>query len=61
MIAIIIGTTILLVAVLIVFWFFSPSFRSWAEKPKYTMLERNQDFERADKDESNSQPPDNRH
>ena len=61
MIAIIIGTTILLVAVLIVFWFFSPSFRSWAEKPKYTMLERNQDYERADRDKSNTQPTDHRY
>lgn len=56
MIAIIVGATILIIAVLIVFWFFSPSFRSWAEKPKYTMLERDQNFERTARDD-----PDSRH
>ena len=61
MMTMIVGSIILIVAVLLVFWLFSPSFRAWAEKPKYTMLERNREFERADKGESNGQRPDNRH
>ena len=53
MMAVIVGSIILIIAVLLVFWLFSPSFRTWAEKPKYTMLERNEMFERAARDAFN--------
>ena len=61
MMAMIVGSIILIIAVLLVFWLFSPSFRTWAEKPKYTMLERNQEFERAAKGQPDDDSPDNRH
>lgn len=53
MIAAIVGAIILIVLVLVIVWFFSPAFRAWTEKPKYTMLERNAMFERAANKEFN--------
>jgi hypothetical protein len=44
---------ILSIVVLIFVWIFSPAFRAWTEKPKYTMLERNEMFERQLDRESN--------
>jgi hypothetical protein len=46
-------TMILSIVVLIFVWIFSPAFRAWTEKPKYTMLERNEMFERQLDRESN--------
>jgi hypothetical protein len=48
MIAAMVGGIILIVLLLIMGWLLSPAFRSWTEKPKYTLLERNEMFERAD-------------
>lgn len=53
MITAIVSAIILMVLVLVVVWLFSPAFRAWTEKPKYTMLERNEMFERAANDEFN--------
>ncbi len=47
MIAALVGAIIFMVAALVGVWIFSPAFRVWIEKPKYTMLERNAAFERA--------------
>ncbi|BBP01330.1 hypothetical protein [Sulfuriferula nivalis] len=54
MIAVIISAIIFMVMALVTIWLFSPKFRSWAEQPKYTMLKRNDMFERASYDELNS-------
>ncbi len=53
MITAIVSAIILIVLVLVIVWFFSPAFRAWTEKPKYTMLERNAMFDRAANDEFN--------
>ncbi len=53
MIAVIISAIILMVLALVTLWLFSPKFRYWAEQPKYTMLKRNEMFERASYDKSN--------
>jgi hypothetical protein len=53
MIAATVVTMILLIVVLVCVWIFSPAFRAWTEKPKYTMLERNEMFERQLDRESN--------
>jgi len=53
MITAMVGAIILIVLALVIAWLFSPAFRAWAEKPKYTMLERNEMFERATKDAFN--------
>lgn len=53
MIAAIVGAIILIVLALVIVWFFSPAFRAWTEKPKYTMLERNEMFERTTRDAFN--------
>lgn len=53
MIAATVVTMILLIVVLVCVWIFSPAFRAWTEKPKYTMLERNKMFERTLDDEFN--------
>lgn len=53
MITAMVSAIILIVLVLVIVWFFSPAFRAWTEKPKYTMLERNEMFERAANDEFN--------
>lgn len=47
MITAIVSATILMVLALVVVWLSSPAFRVWTEKPKYTLLERNELFERA--------------
>lgn len=47
MISAMVSAIILIVLALVIVWFFSPAFRAWTEKPKYTMLERNEMFERA--------------
>lgn len=47
MITAIVSATILMVLALVVVWLTSPAFRVWTEKPKYTLLERNEMFERA--------------
>ena len=54
MITAIVSAIILLVVLLFIVWFFSPAFRAWTEKPKYTMLERNEMFERAANDTDNN-------
>ncbi|HQT31698.1 MAG TPA: hypothetical protein PLE48_12335 [Thiobacillus sp.] len=46
MIAAIVGAIILIVLALVIVWYYSPAFRVWTEKPKYTMLERDALFER---------------
>ena len=46
MITAIVSAIILIVLALVIVWFFSPAFRAWTEKPKYTMLERDEMFER---------------
>ena len=51
MIAAIVISTLVMVLALLVAWAYSPTFRAWTEKPKYTMLERNEMFERMLKDE----------
>ena len=53
MITAIVSVIILLVLMLFIVWLFSPAFRAWTEKPKYTMLERNEMFERAARDAFN--------
>lgn len=49
----IVSAIILMVPVLVIVWFLSSAFRAWAEQPKYTMLERNEMFERAASDAFN--------
>ena len=51
MITVIVSAIIVMVLVLVIVWLFSPAFRACTEKPKYTMLERNEMFERAANDE----------
>jgi len=53
MITAMVSAIILVVLVLVIVWLFSPAFRAWTEKPKYTMLERDEMFERAANDEFN--------
>lgn len=53
MITAIVSAIILIVLVLVIVWICSPAFRAWTEKPKSTMLERNEMFERAAKDAFN--------
>lgn len=53
MISAIVSAIILMVLAPVGVWLFSPAFRAWTEKPKYTMLERNEMFERAANDEIN--------
>ena len=55
MIAVMVGGLLLLMLALAVVWSVSPAFRAWAEKPKYTMLERNEAFERDINNASNDQ------
>lgn len=43
---------LLLMAVLFGIWLLSPRFRDWAERPKYTMLERTRAFEQLSKNDS---------
>lgn len=57
MIAAIVGAIILIVLPLVIVWFFSPAFRAWTEKPKYTMLERDEMFERTTRDAFNDHTP----
>lgn len=59
MIAAIVGAIILIVLLLVIVWWVSPTFRVWTEKPKYTLLERDELFERAH-DEFNNQANDPR-
>lgn len=40
MMAWMVSSILLLIAVLFGIWLLSPRFRDWAERPKYTMLER---------------------
>lgn len=47
MIAAIVSAILLMVMLLVIVWLISPAFRAWTEKPKYTLLERNEMFERA--------------
>lgn len=56
----IVSAIILMVLVLVIVWFLSPAFRAWAEQPKYTMLERNEMFERAASDAFNDPTDDHR-
>lgn len=45
---------IVIVLALIGVWLASPNFRAWTERPKTTLLERNEMFERAANDEFNN-------
>jgi hypothetical protein len=47
MIAVIVSAIVFMVLALVTLWLFSPKFRYWAERPKYTMLKRDEMFERA--------------
>lgn len=47
MIAAMVGAIILIVLLMVGVWLASPAFRAWSEKPKYTLLEHNELFERA--------------
>lgn len=42
---------VVVVALLTGGWLVSPAFRAWTEKPKYAMLERDEMFERAARNE----------
>lgn len=53
MIAAIVGAIIFIVLLLGIVWFVSPAFRAWTEKPQYTLLERDEMFERAARDAFN--------
>ncbi|MFA5171315.1 MAG: hypothetical protein WC426_07095 [Sulfuriferula sp.] len=53
MIAVIVSAIVFMVLALVTLWLFSPKFRYWAERPKYTMLKRDEMFERASHDELN--------
>lgn len=50
MIAAMVGALLLLMLGLAVLWFVSPAFRTWAERPKFQMLEREALYERAEAD-----------
>ncbi|ARU32097.1 hypothetical protein CAP31_10675 [Sulfuriferula sp. AH1] len=47
MMSALVGAIVVLIVLLTGVWFISSAFRAWAEKPKYTMLERDEMFERA--------------
>ena len=47
MITAIVGAIICIMLIFIAVWLFSPSFRRWAETPKYILLERDELFESA--------------
>ena len=44
---------ILIVLLLVVVWLVSSAFRAWTEQPQYTLLERDELFERAANDTFN--------
>lgn len=48
MIAVMVVAILAIVLALIAMWLASPAFRTWSERPKFAMLERNAQFERAD-------------
>ena len=48
MIAAMVGALFLLVLGLVIFWMMSPAFRTWTERPKFQMLEREAMYERAE-------------
>ena len=47
MIAAMVGALLFLIAGLLLVWLLSPAFRSWTERPKFQMLERDALCERA--------------
>lgn len=47
MMAAMVSAIFLLMLLLMALWLLSPAFRTWAERAKYSMLERNEMFERA--------------
>lgn len=49
----IVSAIVFMVLALVTLWLFSPKFRYWAERPKYTMLKRNDLFENATMDALN--------
>jgi hypothetical protein len=55
MINIIVGIVTVIAAGFLLLWIFRPSFRKWVEQPKYTMLENDERFKRA---EEKSKPAD---
>ena len=55
MINIIVGIVTVIAAGFLLLWIFRPSFRRWVEQPKYTMLENDERFKRA---EEQSKPRD---
>jgi hypothetical protein len=55
MINIIVGIVTVIAAGFLLLWIFRPSFRKWVEQPKYTMLENDERFKRA---EEHSKPAD---
>jgi hypothetical protein len=48
MINIIVGIVTVIAAGFLLLWIFRPSFRKWVEQPKYTMLENDDRFKRAE-------------
>jgi hypothetical protein len=55
MINIIVGIVTVIAAGFLLLWILRPSFRKWVEQPKYTMLENDERFKRA---EEKSKPAD---
>jgi hypothetical protein len=55
MINIIVGIVTVIAAGFLLLWILRPSFRKWVEQPKYTMLENDERFKRA---EEQSKPGD---
>jgi hypothetical protein len=49
MINIIVAIVTLIAADLLLLWILRPSFRTWVEQPKYTMLKNDQRFRDADR------------
>ena len=56
MINIIVGIVTAIAAGLLLLWILRPSFRKWVEQPKYTMLENDDRFKRAEAESTNSVP-----
>ena len=50
MINIIVAIVTAIAAGFLLLWILRPSFRSWVEQPKYTMLENDQRFKEAEQD-----------
>jgi hypothetical protein len=55
MINIIVGIVTVIAAGFLLLWILRPSFRKWVEQPKYTMLDNDERFKRA---EEQSKPGD---